>query len=79
MHISKAIAKRIEVLCKEKGVSINRLATLSGVTQSTIDSILKGKSRNPQLVTLMKISNGLGISIVDFFDFPPLINAEYDE
>jgi len=79
MHISKAIAKRIEILCKEKGVSINRLAVLSGVTQSTIDSILKGKSRNPQLVTLMKISNGLGISIVDFFDFPPLINAEYDE
>ncbi|MFA7136193.1 MAG: helix-turn-helix transcriptional regulator [Bacteroidales bacterium] len=79
MHISKAVAKRIKILCKEKNISINRLATLSGVTQSTIDSILKGKSRNPQLVTLMKISNGLGISIVEFFDFPPLINAEYDE
>ena len=79
MHISKAVARRIKILCKEKNISINRLATLSGVTQSTIDSILKGKSRNPQLVTLMKISNGLGISIVEFFDFPPLINAEYDE
>jgi transcriptional regulator with XRE-family HTH domain len=79
MHISKAVAKRIKILCKEKDISINRLATLSGVTQSTIDSIIKGKSRNPQLVTLMKISNGLGISIVEFFDFPPLINAEYDE
>lgn len=79
MHISDAIAKRIQILCKQKGVSINKLATLSGVTQSTIDSIIKGKSRNPQIVTLMKISNGLGISIVDFFDFLPLINAEYDE
>ena len=79
MHISKAIAKRIETLCKEKGISVNRLATLSGVTQSTVDSILKGKSRNPRVTTLMKISYGFGITIVDFFDFPPLINAEYDE
>lgn len=79
MHISEAVAKRIKVLCKQKGISINRLATLSGVTQSTIDSIMKGKSRNPRLITLMKISHGLGISIVEFFDFPPLINAEYDE
>lgn len=79
MHISDAVAKRIQILCKQKGVSINRLASLSGVTQSTIDSIMKGKSRNPKLVTLIKISHGLGISIVDFFNYPPLINAEYDE
>lgn len=79
MHISDAIAKRIQTLCKQKGISINKLATLSGVTQSTIDSIVKGKSRNPQIITLMKISRGLSITIADFFDYAPLIFAEYDE
>lgn len=61
------VANRIIQLCKQDNISINKLATLSGVAQSTISSILKGKSRNPQLLTIRKISNAVGISAAEFF------------
>ena len=56
----------IKQLCTEKNISINKLATLSGLTQSTIDSIMKGKSKNPKMETLRKIANGFGIEY-DYF------------
>lgn len=53
-------------LCKEKNISVNKLAKLSGVAQSTIDSILKGKSKDPQASTIDKIAAGLGLSHAEF-------------
>jgi transcriptional regulator with XRE-family HTH domain len=67
MDITAKIAARIIELCKEKGLTINKLADLSGLTQSTLDSIVNGKSRNPQIVTIYKICEGLNISLADFF------------
>jgi transcriptional regulator with XRE-family HTH domain len=67
MDVVAKIANRIIELCKEKGITINKLADLSGLTQSTIDSIVSGKSRNPQVVTLYKICEGLNISLSEFF------------
>ena len=78
MNISEAIAKRIEILCKEKGISVNKLATLSGLTQSTIDSILKGKSRNPRIATIRKLCDGLDISLTEFLEDPIIKTADYD-
>lgn len=78
MYISDAVVKRIEILCKEKSITINKLATLSGLTQSTIDSIMKGKSRNPRLATLRKICAGLNVSMSEFFNDPTTENADYD-
>ena len=78
MDIAKAIAKRIEILCMEKNISINKLATLSGITQSTLDSIMKGKSRNPGFSTIKKICNGLEMSLKDFLDDPIINNADID-
>ena len=78
MHIAEAVAKRIQDLCKEKGISINRLATLSGLTQSTVESIIKGKSRNPRISTLKKICSGLNISLSKFLDDPIFEEAEDD-
>ena len=78
MNLGKAIAQRILELCKERGISINKLAVLSGLTQSTVDGILKGRSKNPQLATLLKISEGLGISVSEFLD-DPRINANIED
>ena len=78
MYITEAIAKRINMLCKERDISINKLATLSGLTQSTIDSIMKGKSRNPRISTIRKICDGLDISLKEFVDHPIIENAETD-
>ncbi len=63
-----AVKNRILQLCEEKNMSIYRLSLESGVSQSTIKSILYGKSKNPGIVTLKMLCDGLGVDIVEFFD-----------
>lgn len=79
MKLGEAINLRITELCNERGISFNRLALLSGLTQSTVDSILKGKSNSPRLVTLMKISNGLGVTICEFLEDPKIESADLED
>ena len=61
-----ALQELILRLCSEKNITVNKLASLSNLTQSTVDSILKGKSRNPTIKTLQKISDGFKIDYGDF-------------
>lgn len=68
MNTKQAVAKRIRELCVERGIAINTLANLSGVTPSTVYSILSEKSQNPGIVTLKILCDGLGISLQNFFD-----------
>lgn len=68
MNISQWTAKRLLDICNEKNITLNKLSTLSGITQSTLNSIVKGESKNPRLATIRKICIGLDISIQDFFD-----------
>jgi len=68
MNISQAVKKRIEELCKERNLSINALSNISGVTQSTVNDIINGKTYNAGIATLKKLCDGLGISVRDFFD-----------
>lgn len=70
MNISEAIAKRILHLCETQNISINKLASLSQITQSTINSIVSGESKNPKLKTVFKICCGFNITLKDFFDSP---------
>lgn len=68
MRTKEAVAKRIIDLCNEKGIAINALANISGVAPSTIYSMLNEKSRNPGVVSIKKICDGLDISVREFFD-----------
>ena len=52
MRTKEAIANRILQLCNERGIAINELANLSGVSPSTVYSILNTKSQNPCAVTI---------------------------
>ncbi|HWQ76982.1 MAG TPA: helix-turn-helix transcriptional regulator [Syntrophomonas sp.] len=79
MDLGEAIAQRIAELCKEQGISINKLAVLSGLTQSTVDGILKGRSQNPKIATLMRISRGLNMTISEFLDDVRIIDADIEE
>ena len=70
MDAKQAVAQRILALCKERDLSINGLANLSGVPPSTIYSMLGAKSKNPGVVSLQKLCDGLEISVRTFFDDP---------
>lgn len=68
MKISEAVAKRIINICAENNLSINKLAIMSGLTQSTLQSIISGKSRNPKLLTIARICDSLNIKLEYFFN-----------
>ena len=68
MLIKEAIEKRIIELCNERRIAINALANISGVSPSTVYSILNEKSQNPGVCSIKKICDGLDISIRQFFD-----------
>lgn len=68
MGIKDAIVLRIKELCKQKEIKFNTLATDSGVTPSTVYSLLDEQRRDIGVVVLKKLCDGLDISISDFFD-----------
>ena len=68
MRTKEAIANRILELCDKRTIAINELANISGVSPSTVYSILSEKSQNPGVVSIKKICDGLNISIREFFD-----------
>ena len=68
MNTKEAVAKRIIDLCNEKNIAINALANLSGVSPSTVYSMLNEKSQNPGVVSLKKLCDGMDISLRVFFD-----------
>lgn len=68
MDLQKAIRLRILNLCKEHNITINKLATLAGVRQSTINSIINGHSQKVQVLTILSICLGLNIQLNDFFN-----------
>ncbi len=74
----EATAARIQRLCEEKNLSVNRLSYLSAVPRTTIRCILDGKSENPGVVTIKKLCDGFGISLIDFFDCPEFQSLEQE-
>ena len=68
MFIGEAVKERILELCREKNISINKLSTMSGVTQSTVNNIVSGRNRSATISTIKKLCDGLGITIEQFFD-----------
>ncbi len=68
MCIGEAVKERILELCREKNISINKLSTMSGVTQSTVNNIVSGRNRSATISIIKKLCDGLGITIEQFFD-----------
>lgn len=68
MNTKEAVAKRILDLCEQHGIAVNALAAVSGVSPSTVYSMLNEKSQNPGVVSIKKLCDGLDISIREFFD-----------
>lgn len=79
MEYSEIYALRIKQLCRKKGITVNRLASLAGLKQSTIDNIIRGTSKNPKVRTLHKIATVFGMTISEFLDFPELNEYSIDD
>ena len=78
MYIGEAVRLRILELCKERGITVNKLSTLCGITQSTLNNITSGRNNSATVVTVKKICDGLDISIRDFFLSPLFDDLEQE-
>lgn len=78
MNISYEVANRILELCSERKITVNKLSTISGVTQSTVNDIVNHKAKNIGIVTIKKLCDGLDITITDFFDTQKFRNLEQE-
>ena len=78
MTAKEAVAKRILQLCDERNIAVNALANISGVSPSTVYSMLNEKSQNSGVVSLQKLCDGLEISLRQFFDSELFDNLEQE-
>jgi len=78
MSIGEAVRLRILQLCEERNMTVNKLAILSGLTQSTLNNIVSGRNKSTTVSTVKKICDGLGISVVGFFDCELFRNLEQE-
>ena len=79
MTYGEIYAKRIRNLCKKRGISINQLAKMSNVRQSSIDNIVNGRTGNPGVVNLHKIATAFNMTLAEFLDFKELNEFSFDD
>ena len=78
MNVGEAVAERILELCQERNISVNRLCTLSGVTQSTVNNIVSLRNNSATVATVKKLCDGLDIGISEFFASPLFDDLEQE-
>ncbi len=78
MTVGEAVRNRIFELCEQRGLSINKLSTISGVTQSTVNNIVSGRNNSTTVATVQKLCDGLEISISEFFQSPWFENLDQE-
>ena len=67
LNVGEAVKERILQLCRERDISVNKLSSMSGVTQSTVNNIVSGRNNSATVSTIKKLCDGLGITIEEFF------------
>ena len=66
MNIGEAVRTRIIELCRQRDISINKLCSISGVTQSTVNNIVSGRNNSATISTIKKLCDGWDITIQFF-------------
>lgn len=79
MKINKAVSIKLLNICKERNISVNKLASICCLTQSTIENIVCCNFKNPKLLTIVRICEGLNISLSEFFDDEIFLNIERED
>ena len=78
IYVKDACVVRFKELCLERNIRLNTLATLSGVTPSTVYSLMDERRRDVSLITIKKMCDGLEITLKDFFDAPVFNELEQE-
>jgi len=78
MTVGEAVRERILELCQSRDLSVNKLCSISGVTQSTVNNIISGRNNSATVSTVKKLCDGLDITIEEFFSSPLFRDLEQE-
>lgn len=70
MTVKDAVVLRFQQICRQRGIKTNELATISGVTPSTVYSMMDTSRRDLSILTIKKLCDGLEITLGEFFSTP---------
>ena len=70
--------ERFLELCQQRNIRPNELATRSGVTPSTVYSMLDQRRKDISIVTIKKLCDGLDITLGEFFSTPEFDQLEQE-
>lgn len=76
MREQKLLAERIKTLCEKKNMSYYYLSYKSTVPITTIMNIIHCTTKNPGIFTIIKLCDGLGVTIQEFFETDEFQNIE---
>ena len=79
VKLSEAMSKKLLKICEERDISINKLATICLLTQSTVQNIIEGNSSNPKLLTIVRICDGLDMTLKEFFSDELFTNIDRED
>ena len=74
MNVKDVVSERFKDLCEKRNIKINELANISGVTPSTVYSMMDVNRRDISITTIKKLCDGLEITLGEFFS-----TAEFDD
>ena len=78
MRVNEAVKLRIIELCTKNHITLNKLSTICGITQSTLNNIISGRNNSTTVSTVKKICDGLEINVIDFFSSHLFENLEQE-
>ena len=79
MQYAKLYIHRIQSLCNQRGIYINRLASMSDVSQSTLNNIMQGATTNPRIKTLHKLAIAFNMTLAEFLNFEELNEYSFED
>lgn len=67
-NVKEAVATRFQEIMREKGIKTNELATRSGVTPSSVYSMLDPRRKEVSVNLVKKLCDGLDMTLSEFFN-----------
>ena len=68
MTVNNAVARRIVMLLREKGISQYRLEQESGIQHGSMQCIMNGRNKTVTLSTVIMLAKGFKMSLAEFLD-----------
>ena len=78
MGVKEAVVARFREIMSQRNMNPNELAYLSGVTPSTVYSMLDGRRREVTINLIKKLCDGLDMTLGEFFSVPVFDELEQE-